>query len=109
MLGERSGTESQEHMPETNPESAPVPMVSADDILLDQFKALDRLQTQGSLMVKVVEALDKRVSSFRVPGQRLEDGTLECILGSSKTPVRVAPDGDIAVGAAQIERQKKRA
>lgn len=82
-------------------------------LLLSIFKGLDALQTRDALDANALETLKNQVANlslngeaFRVKGQQHPDGTVECVLAG--VPLRIASDGDVAVGAKQIERQKQR-
>lgn len=90
-------------------------------LLLAFGQALDQLQTKDKLdanamdamrsnieeLTKLVLALKESQTGFRIQGQRLADGTIECVLAG--VPVRIDPTSDIAIGAKQIERQRQQA
>ena len=92
--------------------------IDPEVLLLGLSTALDKLQTQGKLDANAMESLAKSIADlerlvlmiqqnqtdFRIQGQTLADGTIECILAG--TPVRIDPTSDIAIGAKQIERQR---
>lgn len=107
-------------VPDQEPKAKPG--MDPEKLLLVMMQAMDRLQTSNKLAANGAEALAaelgltkaeftaalqnmrEQMASFRINGQQLEDGTVECILDG--VPIRVDPTTDIAVGAKQIERQK---
>lgn len=99
----RRGNQGQDNQPTLDPEV----------LLLAIFKGLDSLQTRDALDANALDDLRQQIANlslngeaFRIKGQQHPDGTVECVLAG--VPLRIAADGDVAVGAKQIERQKQR-
>jgi hypothetical protein len=89
------------------------PTLDPEVLLLAIFKGIDSLQTNDALEANSLAALKEQVANlslngeaFRIKGQQYPDGTVDCVLAG--VPLRIAADGDVAVGAKQIERQKQR-
>lgn len=90
-------------------------LMDGEELILALTKVLDKEQTRGGLFEQALSEFKERLDAFRaaggkwvVEGAMLEDGTIEVLLGASRTPVRIAPDCDVAIGEGQIARQKAR-